>query len=127
MISNGVGFVHEKDDYWCIPKPRNCAPPWLEVTLWVTVDKPPTPESMAATSLERHLQMSGITRLSRDAGWAQDNEYVQLYFVAGPYFAEVRVRQNPRAGLATLAIAQNYAHAFADKLRAAGARAELPF
>jgi hypothetical protein len=130
MISNGVGFVYGKDDYWCTPKPRNCAPPWLQVGLNVRVDKPAT-EAAARTTFEQQMTGSAmpLTRLSRDAAWSQDNEYVHIFFIVGPYSANVSVRQNPRAGLVTLAIAQNYAHVLAEKLRAQapGVKTELPF
>jgi hypothetical protein len=48
----------------------------------------------------------------------QDNEYVTIVFIVGPYSADVSIRQNPRAGLVSLAIAQHYARAFDAKLRA---------
>ncbi len=129
VISNGVGYVHEKDDFWCIPKPHKCGPPWLGVTLDVTLEKPPATEVSIPTSFDRRLVTTGMTRLSRDAGWTQDSEIIHVYFIVGPYLGHVTLRQNPRAGLATFAIAQNYAHVLADKLRAAvpSARAELPF
>jgi hypothetical protein len=114
MISKGAGFVHEKDDHWCAPKLRNCGPPWLAGTLFVRADKPAA-EAMARTGFGQQMAGASIppARLSR----------------VGPHSANVSVRQNPRAGSTTLAIAQNYAHVFADKLRAhvPAVRTELPF
>jgi hypothetical protein len=94
------------------------------------VDKPAA-EAMARTGFGQQLAGASMppTRFSRDTVWSQDNEYVHIFFIVGPHSANVSVRQNQRAGLAILAIAQNYAHVFADKLRAQvpAVRTELPF